>query len=149
MSTEKMRPGAYRTPSEARGLLRDILRPGDVVHTVLRDVSRDGMNRSIDLVKLEHDRERGPWSRWLSRYVYEADIGGHWDQRRECIRVGGCGMDMGFALVYNLSAALYPDGWRCIGKRRRCPSNDHSNGAPIDGRMKHRDGGYALRHVWL
>jgi hypothetical protein len=35
-------------------------------------------------------------------------------------------MDMGFALVHELSGRLYPDGFGCLGER--CPSNDHRNG---------------------
>jgi hypothetical protein len=34
-------------------------------------------------------------------------------------------MDMGFALVSNLSATLYRDGFDCTGEH--CSSNDHSN----------------------
>jgi hypothetical protein len=30
---------------------------------------------------------------------------------RNGIRVGGCGMDMGFHLVYTLSRALFDDGY--------------------------------------
>jgi hypothetical protein len=39
-------------------------------------------------------------------------------------------MDMGFHAVYTLSSVLFPEGFN-------------------DGRDKHRDGGYALRHEWL
>jgi hypothetical protein len=44
---------------------------------------------------------------------------------REGIIMGGCGMDMGFHLVYSLSSILYRNGYRCLGKG--CPSNDHAN----------------------
>ena len=42
------------------------------------------------------------------------------------IKVGGCGMDMHFATVYNLARSIRPNGHRCTGERD-CPSNDHSN----------------------
>jgi hypothetical protein len=58
--------------------------------------------------------------------------------------MGGAGMDMGFALVYNLSRSLYPNGFDCIGES--CPSNDHVNGY---NRSHHADGGYALQQSWL
>ena len=49
-----------------------------------------------------------------------------YNRKAEAIRVGGCGMDMGFHVVYNLSRALYRDGrFVCMGED--CPSNDHSN----------------------
>ena len=75
--------------------------------------------------------------------------------KRDGIIMGGCGMDMGFSLVYNLSSALFPDGFECIGKGddrgafSRCPSNDHTNGDRDYSPHKHSDGGYALRHRWL
>ena len=48
---------------------------------------------------------------------------------------GGCGMDMGFELVYTLGLTLWPNGTpKPHGKR---------NGQPD------RDGGYALKHDWL
>ena len=57
---------------------------------------------------------------------------------------GGCGMDMGFDLIYSLSRTLYPNGFACIGEW--CPSNDHSN---RDYGLAHSDGGYALNQRWL
>lgn len=141
--------------------LRDTLEPGDTVTTVLRHVSASGMSRSIDAYKL-YQREDGEIDRyWLSYWIAHAGIGS-WDAKREAIRVGGVGMDMGFHIVYSLSYMLFPDGYGCIGER--CRSNDHYNGdrdyTPhvqlIDGTATvtgaghwHRDGGYALNHRWL
>lgn len=51
------------------------------------------------------------------------------------IVVGGCGMDMGFHLVYNLGRTLWPTGTDNPHGRR--------NGHPDS------DGGYALKHGWL
>lgn len=39
--------------------------------------------------------------------------------------MNGCGMDMGFSLVYDLGRVLFRDNFRCIGKG--CPSSDHDN----------------------
>ena len=64
--------------------------------------------------------------------------------------MGGAGMDMGFALVYELSHALYPDGFDCIGEG--CPANDHNNPPHPDreaGSMHHASGGYALNQRWM
>jgi hypothetical protein len=77
--------------------------------------------------------------------------------------VGGCGMDMGFHLVYSLSRALFPTGFGCIGRVTNakgertawCNSNDHHNGDRDHTRHTtrrkhwHRDGGYALVHRWM
>lgn len=44
--------------------------------------------------------------------------------RQDGIIVDGCGMDMGFSLVYSLSHTLYPE-YTCIGEN--CPSPEHGN----------------------
>lgn len=44
--------------------------------------------------------------------------------------MNGCGMDMGFHLVYSLSRVLFSPkqgGFECLGIGHYCPSNDHSN----------------------
>lgn len=88
---------------------------------------------------------------WISAYVGHA-IGSpqsyrNWEKSLG-LTVGGCGMDMGFHLVYNLSRVLFPSGFECIGKG--CPSNDHSNGDRNYEPHRHTgDGGYAIKHRWL
>lgn len=137
--------------------LREMVKPGDTVYTVLRHVSRSGMQRSISVVIVQdgvpHDMS------WAVARVLEW----RFDRDRDGIKVNGCGMDMGFHLVYSLSYALYPKGFGCVGPK--CPSNDHSNGdrdytlhgADMHGKWEHggaaahwhRDGGYALTQRWL
>src|SRR6185369_5751974 len=104
--------------------LRKILKPGDTVYTVLRHVSRSGMMRRIDLYANNPDGGLI----YLSGYA-----AGALDYPRpdNGIKVSGCGMDMGFHLVYNLSRTIFSDGFTCTGRDKhpnRCPSNDHSNG---------------------
>jgi hypothetical protein len=124
------------------------MRPGTTLWTVLRHVSSSGMTRSIDVYTLPGADEKDWWS-----YRAAAILGESYDERREAVKVGGCGMDMGFQLVYSLSRTLYPDGYGCIGKG--CPANDHANGdRDYTKHTKraphwHRDGGYALRQRWL
>lgn len=164
---------------EAIASLRETLKPGDTVHTVLRNVSRSGMSRDIDLYKIV-DGE----TRWLSRLAAKA-CGFTFNEKRDCIKVGGCGMDMGFHLVYSLSRVLFHDQFECIGKG--CPSNDHNNAYSASRQNQcfvcrgelpdkpkytradgdsfhaypvcsqncaskpwmHSDGGYALKHRWI
>jgi hypothetical protein len=131
--------------------LREWLKPGDTVYTVLRHVSRSGMMRHIDVYKLTDD---GP--QWLS-YPVSLALDLRTNDRDGSLKVGGCGMDMGFHVVYSLSAMLYPDGFDCIGEgdgyKSRCPSNDHVNSGPDRNNYApthhHQSGGYALRHRWL
>ena len=119
-------------------LLEDYrLTPGDTIYTKLCHRSRSGMYRVIDLYIIRNNEPL--------RITYTAALllDGY-DRRHEGARARGCGMDMGFALVYDLSRRLWPDGYECTGEG--CTSNDHSN--RVD-RLHHPDGGYALRQQWL
>ena len=110
---------------EAINRLRALLPPGATVYCVLRHVSRSGMSRRIDFYT-----EGGPnGPTWLSGLIATA-CRMRRNDREGSIVVGGCGMDMGFHLVYELGARLWPAGVPCTGKI-------------------HRDGGYALRQAWL
>ncbi len=133
---------------QARARLLDIIEPGDIIYTVLRDVSRDGMNRTIVPYLLPREASSQARPLWLAYNVARA-CDYRYDERREGVRVGGCGMDMGFALVYDLAYTLWPDGFACLGAGRDCPSSDHSNGAKPHKGKHHRDAGYALRQRWL
>jgi len=142
---------------EAIDDLRKLLRPGDTVYTILRNVSRSGMSRTVDAYIMQNNEPRR-----LSWAIARA-IGLTYDKTHEGIKVGGCGMDVGFEVVYHLGYALWPDGFDCIGSEsqtcgRGCPSNDHSNdGMRPQGRTSidyspdrhHSDGGYALRQRWM
>lgn len=108
--------------------LRAMLPPGSTVKTILRHVSRSGMSRSISVIIGSDDYS------WLVARAFGDKI----DQKNGGLKVGGCGMDMGYHVVHSLSATLYRDGFGCIGltgpvgsyplSRERCPSNDHNNG---------------------
>ncbi len=147
------REGKAQLVDAARDYLREILRPGDTVYCVLRHVSRSGMYRRISLLASPKGGE--PFE--ISRYALRLGIGSR-PRRGEGVGVGGAGMDMGFALVYELAQTLWPQGFGCIGDS--CPANDHSNGDrdyTPHGDMGHgaynhwhkQAGGYALRHKWL
>jgi hypothetical protein len=108
----------------ARASLLKKLKPGDTVHTILRHVSRSGMMRHISVVIGAEDIT---WEVALVTGDKRADNGG--------IKMTGCGMDMGFALVYELGARLWPNGTAAPHGTR--------NGKPDC------DGGYALKQRWL
>lgn len=136
-----MSKASDRERESARAELREIVKPGDTLYTVLRHVSRSGMNRGIDVYKIEDGEPR-----WLSPLIAKA-TGFRFNDKRECLSVSGCGMDMGFHVVYELSYALYGKDFHCQGEE--CPSNDHSNGDRDYTPHKHSDGGYALRQRWM
>lgn len=136
--------------TEARERLAKILAPGTKIYTTVKHVSRSGMMRVISAHVIDEDRE----PRDISRDVAIV-TGSSFDRDKWGVKMGGCGMDMTFALTYSLSRAMFPNGFKCTGsngwtpsgKRSKvpaCRSNDHSNGSPLERGMSHRDGGYAL-----
>lgn len=149
--------------AEAIARLREWIKPGDTVYTILRHVSRSGMQRTIDCIGLdrEHAEPGGAPRIWAYGWNVAKALGWTFDREREGVKVSGCGMDMGFHMVYAMSATMFPDGFGCVGEG--CPSNDHSNGdrdyTPCNSNAHcgiasarthwHRDGGYALRQRWL
>lgn len=140
---------------EARTQLLNWLKPGDTVYTILRDVSRSGMSRKISVLI----QQKG-CGFIHPNYAVAAVLGYKLNSGfNDSITLGGCGMDMGFHLVYSLSSALFRGNFKCIGKKEGCPSNDHNNehmhernpqGCPIIKKgQQHSDGGYALKQAWL
>ena len=129
--------------------LRETLKPGDTIHTVLRHRSRSGIMRAIDLYLFKADNDGKLCKWWLSWRAAKA-LGWTFSDKYDALIVDGCGMDMGFHAVYSLSRILFPDGFDCLGDASHCPANDHHN---IRDRAKvphhHNDGGYALRHEWI
>lgn len=121
-----------REREEAMRNLRELLQPGDTVYTALKHVSRSGMLRVIQPYII---RDNEP--RYIGRLVAKA-TNYPYDRNKEGVRVGGCGMDMGFALVYSLSRTLFPDGFKVEGRGR----NGDMSGWD-------KDGGYALKQSWL
>jgi hypothetical protein len=96
------------------------LKPGDSVFTTVKHVSRSGMSRSIAAFLI---RDNQPHE--ISHLVAQA-LEVRLDNVHGGVVMGGCGMDMTFALVYDLSRTLFPKGHFCTGERG-CPSNDHNN----------------------
>ena len=134
------------------------LKPGQTIYCILRRVSRSGMQRHISLCIIDPENVGVSGRGGLSDISFFAGraLGMRVDRNTGGIVVGGCGMDMGFHLVYNLARAMFPDGYGCIGEG--CRSNDHSNGdrdyTPHDETGDepahwHRDGGYAFRSKWV
>lgn len=147
--------------------LREWIKPGDTVYTVLDSVSRSGMSRQIRVLvpylRTEVEYAPGRWREDADGELEHADdcaqrvisaaectcyvangarrqtidflhpnhsvaiaLGMRRAKRGDGLVVGGCGMDMGFHLVYELSHALYGEGYACLGKGK-CPSNYHVN----------------------
>lgn len=121
--------------------LREFINPGDTVYTTLRHVSRSGMQRVIDLHVIQNNEPR-----WIG-YMAAKAMDDRYDDQQQGVVVGGCGMDMGFSLVYNLGRTLFADSFACVGEK--CPANDHFNSDRNYEPHQHTDGGYALKHRWM
>lgn len=138
--------------AEALARLREWLKPGDTVYTILEHVSSSGMSRAIRFVIPKIGDDGQPYFLHPNHAIgtvlglrFHSSRG----VRSDALHVTGCGMDMGFDCVYNLGRYLWPDGVPCSGEN--CQSNDHLNNRNCkrDGTHLHRDGGYALRQAWL
>jgi len=101
-------------------LLTHYLKEGSTVYTVLRSVSSSGMSRTLSLKVASEGK--------ILDLTYYAGTVLDWPivevNGSRALRVGGCGMDMGFHTVYTLSRALFRE----------------------EGNTK--DAGYLLNHAW-
>ena len=87
-------------------LLRDYFNGEDrpTVYTVLRSVSASGMTRHISLKVVDSDGDILDIT-----YLAARALGDKLQERNgfNTLKVNGCGMDMGFHIVYSLSSVLY------------------------------------------
>jgi len=104
------------------------------LYTILRHVSNSGMFRLIDVYAITNNKPV-----CLTALVGKL-AGYERDNKREGLRVGGCGMDMGFSVVYNFSRAIFPTGFRY---------RTHEHHRNNDPSPRDPDGGYALEQRWL
>ena len=97
------------TKDEAIKRLKEEIKKGDTLYTQLNHVSQSGMTRHISVRQIKKNYPLD-WTRLVS-------IALDWKEAKNRfgnyngIKVGGCGMDMGFHLVYTLSNVLYNDGY--------------------------------------
>jgi len=95
---------AEREESKER-LLSHYLKPGSKVYTVVRSVSASGMSRTMSVyVVVEGELLNITYHTAKALDYPLTDVNGS-----RVICVGGCGMDMGFHVVYSLSGYLFRD----------------------------------------
>jgi len=111
---------------------------GTTIYTILRQVSRSGMTRHIGLVVI------GPTPDVIFHPNYSASklLEMRQDKRDDGLIVGGCGMDMGFHVVYELASAVWGDGY---AYNQRCsdalPIPHHrAERGPVVGALERRQG---------
>lgn len=90
---------------KAAEYLKESLKPGDTVYTILRKVSASGMSRCLDLYTI---RDNCPLRlTWNAAKVLES----RYDRKAEALRVDGAGMDMGYSTVTHLSYKLFGEAY--------------------------------------
>jgi len=107
--------------------LLEFIKPGQTVYCTLRSVSKSGMKRVISLHVIDNGE--------MCSIDYLASIVTDRKLEQSGIVANGCGMDMGFDLVYSLGYHLWPNGTP--------EPHGTRNGVPDS------DGGYALKHRWV
>ena len=90
---------------EAQTSLRAQLYSGQRIYCILRHASASGMSRVIELMTLEVSDAGTVSPRTISRRAAIATMN-RFDDKREGVVMKGCGMDMGFALVDDLSRSI-------------------------------------------
>ena len=118
---------------EAIASLRKYLKPNDTVFVSCESVSRSGMSRVLNF-RIFRGSQRNPRPIWLSSWIAKA-CGYSMSRDPQGVKVSGCGMDMGFSVVYGLGRTLWPKGTR--------KAHGSRNGEPDRG------GGYALNYTWI
>lgn len=113
------------------------IKPGTKIFTKVTHVARSGMSRSVEAYLAIVDDKGVPGITDITWLLARAGLG-RFDEKNGGIIMGGCGMDMTFALVYNLGSILYPKGFDTWEGYWR---NEPLKFDP--------DGGYALRNVNL
>jgi hypothetical protein len=108
---------------ESLNYLNTLIKRGDTIYTVLRSVSRSGMQRTLDLYAIVDGQPM-----YLSGHA--AKVADLRRNKEGAIVISGCGTDVGFEAVYNLSMAMF------------CRD--------AEGNYKYdHDSAYALKHSWL
>jgi len=91
----------YQAATVRHNKIDDRLRDTRRVYCIVRSVSRSGMSRTISMHIVRDGRILG-----LS-YNAATFLGRSYKDREGAVRIDGCGMDMGFALVSELSHYLF------------------------------------------
>ena len=121
-----------KTISEREQAIKDVkkfIKPNTTIYCLLRHVSSSGMMRRISFFVIHQKKPR------IIDWYIEKILDYKRDRQHEGLKVGGCGMDMGFSVVYNLGSALWPNGTEKPHGTR--------NGEPDSA------GGYALEREWV
>jgi len=129
-----------------KGLRKMGVKPGKKIYATVNHVSSSGMTRRISFfIVAPYTRTGADGKKHTTHEVmnitgYVAHALGYPRHREGGLIVQGCGMDMGFHVVYNLGRTMFPKGG----------SLEHSPRAYQERAVgRETDGGYLLKHEWL
>lgn len=89
--------------AKAQDALKGILSAGDNVYLVLKSKASSGLSRRMACLIIDVDVEGKQYIRNISRLVARA-TDNRYHKGEDAVGISGCGMDMGFALIYDLSS---------------------------------------------
>lgn len=124
--------------------LREVIKPGDTVYTILRHRSSSGMSRVIDVKVIHAEVDNSDTVKprvYHIGYSVAIALGLSYDREREGVKVSGCGMDMGYHIVHELGNAIFGTGDECA--KHGYVSERNGDTGP------EKTGGYLLNHAWL
>lgn len=78
-----------------------------VFYVIARHVSRSGMSRTLSV----HYFDTKAGRLHCLNYAASLLLGLPLDRRNDGVKIAGCGMDMGFEIVYRLSNIAHDDGY--------------------------------------
>lgn len=117
------------------------LPPLTKIHTILRHVSRSGMLRIIDMQYVKDGEIHTIWIRDPTNFfgVVNDGVRGY--------KVGGCGMDMGFHLVYCLGSYIWNGHESELRDKCKAVPKDHYMHDSLVSDKPY--GGYYFKQEWL
>jgi len=95
---------------ESIKILKEYLKKDMTIHSIIRSVSNSGMTRNISFKITDKDNILD-----LSYHMARA-LKYPFNDKKHAIKVSGCGMDMAFHVVHNLSHVLYGTGYKLKSK---------------------------------
>ena len=96
---------------EAIEQLKKFIPEGETLYTQIARVSQSGMTRHIKVRQLKINKTFNNVTPLNWSYLVSKAIGWSLSNATNGVIVRGCGMDMGFHLVYTLSRILYGNGY--------------------------------------
>lgn len=96
--------------ADAMEQLRELFPEKSTVTTLVRHVTSSGMGRSISVLAVQNGDIEDV------SYLVRRVVGRELDRTHGGVKVKGAGMDMTFALVYDLALRLYGNGY-ALNKR--------------------------------